>query len=336
MSRLRIGLAGATGSLGQEVAQVLDERRFPIGELVPFATDRSLGEDVEIRGDVFSVLGETPPLRGLDVLILCTPAAASLELVREALHAEVPCIDCSGALADSQDVPVYMADLCPPDAVRGAPLIALPAGAALSWAGVLGILEGSVGLTRVVGTVVHSASSAGKRGIETLSSETLSLLNQTDIQPSGVFPGQVAFDCLPFKVEAEEDAGAQDGAALAERALIGNLHRLVATDLPIAVTALQIPTFTGEGSSLAVETRDAVPLERIEEIFEKSPGLEIWSNDEVGPTTRDAAGRDVTLVGRLRRDPSNEKGVLLWLVADALRLAAINAVRLAETRLGID
>jgi aspartate-semialdehyde dehydrogenase len=336
MSRFRIGLAGATGSLGQEVVQVLEERRFPISEMVPFGTNRSLGEDVEILGDLFTVLGETPPLRGLDLLILCTPEAVSLELVREALRAEVPCIDCSGAVANTPEVPIYMAELSPPKAVREAPLIAMPAGAALSWASVLAVLEGSVGLTRVVGTVVHSASSAGRRGIEALSAETLGLLNQNPVAPSEVFPSQVAFDCVPFQVEAGEDAAEADGAARAERNLIANLHRLVSKDLPLAVTALQIPTFTGEGSSLAVETREVAPIERIQELFEKAPGLEIWGSDEVGPTTRDTAGRDITLVGRLRRDPSHEKGVLLWLAADTLRLSAVNAVKLAETRLGID
>lgn len=335
MNGHRIAVAGATGALGQEVIRILEERRFPLAELIPFATDRSLGEEVEIFGDVIPVLTEPPVLRGLDLLIICTPAGAALELVRGALHAEVPCIDCSGAMAASPEVPLYVADLCHPKAVKGVPLVAAPASAALAWAHVLAALEGSAGLSRVVGTLVCSASSAGRRGIEVLSSETIGMLNQKFPDPSEVFETPVAFDCVPFAEDGAEGTEDQpeDFAATTERALIRDLERLVSPDLSVAVTALRIPTFAGDGSTLAVETGEAISPERARAIFEKVPGLELSGDGESGPSTRDTAGRDVVRVGRVRRDPSLEKGLLLWLTADLLRLAAMNAVKLAETRL---
>jgi len=338
MSGFRIGIAGASGALGTEVIRILEERRVPVSELVAFATDRSLGEEVEIFDEVYPVLTEVPPLRGLDLLIICSPPGPALDLVREALRAEVPCIDCSGAMASSPEVPLFVADLSSPKAVRGAPLMASPASAAISWAHVLAALEGSAGLARVVGTLVCSASSAGRRGIEVLSNETIGMLSQRLPEASDVFSSAVAFDCMPFDEagEAAEDTHeAPDLAAEAERALIRDLKRLVSPQLGVAVTALRIPTFAGDGTTLAVETVEPISAERAREIFEKVPGLELSDHGETGPSTRDTAGRDVVRVGRVRRDPSLENGLLLWLAADALRLAAMNAVKLAETRLEI-
>ena len=122
----RVAVFGATGALGREVVAVLEERAFPVRELALVGSDGSLGEEIEFRGDTLSVAAELPPLRGQDLVIGCAPGAASLELVRLALRAEVSCIDCSGALAGSRDVPLLVSDLCSPAAVLGAPVIATP------------------------------------------------------------------------------------------------------------------------------------------------------------------------------------------------------------------
>jgi aspartate-semialdehyde dehydrogenase len=318
------------------VIAVLEERRFPLSELLPFATDRSLGEDIEFRGDEIPVECEMPALRGLDLLILCTPPGAALELVREALRAEVPCIDCSGALAGSPEVPLQVADLCSPEASRAAPVLAAPAGPTLAWAHVLAALEGAAGIERVVGTVLQSAAHAGRRGIEALSGETVSLLSQQEPPACEVFAGQVAFDCIP--AVGDPGAGGEEsahGAIAADAETRVELRRLINRDLSLSVTVVQVPTFLGDGSSIAVETRRAIQPGEVAAILQKVPGVELWEGGLHGPTTRDTAGRDGALVGRLRQDTSREKGLLLWLVADSLRLAAVNAVKLAETRLGI-
>jgi aspartate-semialdehyde dehydrogenase len=340
--QFRVALAGATGALGSEVLAVLEERRFPLSQLLPFATEGSLGEDVEIRGEDIPVGCEMPPLRGLDLLIVCTPPAVALELVREALRAEVPCIDCSGALAGSPEVPLQVADLCAPDSSRNAPVIATPAGPTLAWAHVLSALEGAAGIERVVGTVLQSAAHAGRRGIAALSNETLSLLSQEEAPPSDVFTGQVAFDCIPavgsartaVEGDSEEPPPVASDTGV-ERSLVRDLRRLINPDLSVAVSVVQVPTFLGDGSNIAVETRRSIEPAEVAAIFQKVPGVEVWGGGPHGPTTRDTAGRDGALVGRLRADTSRENGLLLWVAADALRLAAVNAVKLAETRLGI-
>jgi aspartate-semialdehyde dehydrogenase len=316
-SGLRIAVAGASGTLGRDVVAVLQERRFPVRELVPFATDRSTGEDVEFLDDALPVESQAPPLRGFDLLVLCAPPAASLELVREALRAEVPCIDCSGALAASREVPLLVAELCAPAAALGA---AAPRAA---------------GLRRVVGTVLRSASLGGRSGIEALSQETIALLSQRELPDPSVFHAPVAFDCVPTVGERDFAEGVAPGTTLAERDLVRDLQRLLGRPVPAVASVVQVPTFVGDGSALVVETERAVSGEELPGLFEKAPGVEAWPRDSVGPTTRDAAGREVALVGQPRPDPSSERGLVLWVAADAIRMTAVNAVRLAEARLRV-
>jgi aspartate-semialdehyde dehydrogenase len=328
---LRVAVAGATGILGGEVLSVLDERRFPVSELLPIATERSAAEAVEFQGESFEVVARAPSLRGVDLLLLCAPPAASLDLVRAALRESVRCIDLSGALAGSPDVPLAAADLDPsPEALRS-PVLAAPAGPALAWALALAPLSAAAGIVRVVGTGVESASAGGRQGLESLSSESIALFNQQDLPDPSVFSQPVAFDCIPAVGEIEADSG--EGATAHERILARDVRRLVGPSLQVAVTTLRVPTFTGSGASLAIELARPLAPEDAARLLAKAPGLALWEGELLGPTTRAVAGSDVVGIGRVRRDPSTAQGLLLWLAADTLRLCAVNGVRLAEARI---
>jgi aspartate-semialdehyde dehydrogenase len=329
--------------LGREVLAVLEQRNFRVSELVAFATERSTGEVVDFCGEEICVEGAAPRLAGLDLLIVCSPAGPALELVRDSLRSEVCCIDCSGALAASPDVPLAVAGLSPPSSVIGAPVLTCPANPALTWSLVASALDRAAGVRRLVGTVLQSSSLAGRQGIEALSNETVALLSQREVPEPEVFPAHVAFDGLP-RVGALETSAAGEplGEGTQQEAAISrDLQRLLshrgqeerAEPLRVAVTALQVPTFVGDGSSLAIELERRLSSEEIADLFAKAPGVELWPGDELGPSTRDTAGRDVVLVARVRPDPSTANGLLLWCAADSLHLAATNAVKLAETRL---
>ena len=159
---LRLAIVGATGTLGRDLVALIDNESLAIRELRLYAGERSVGETLDFQGDVLSVQCDTPVFTGLDLVVLCTPHDASLELIRSALRAGVPCLDCSGSLVGSSDVPVVIADLGAHDQVIGAPLISMPAGPALSWALVLSAIQRGAGLTRVVGTILQSASAQGR------------------------------------------------------------------------------------------------------------------------------------------------------------------------------
>ncbi len=334
---------GATGHLGRELIDRLAESRWPVGELVCVASPESAGVDVEFRGESLDVLIEPPRLQGYDLVFVCTPEAVSLEVVREALRAEVPCIDCSGSLVERDEVPMPLraAELeGEASGLEAAPLLALASGTTIAWTPILEALEVAVGLRRVVGTVLSSASARGRRGVAALSEESIALFNQSDLPESGPAGQPVAFDVIP-------DAGI-DGPRVARE-----IQRLFGGTFGLALSHVEVPTFVGEGATLAIELEAPLAQEEIEALLGKIEGLTFMPTGpgsrglepvEVGsarspsrPTLRDSAGRSDVLVGPLRSDPSLEpdRGWLLWLSIDPLGLAAEHALRLAMRRLGL-
>ena len=327
MSReLRVALVGATGVLGSEVLAVLSESSLAIGELVPVATDRALGQEIEFRGETCPVETELPDLGGVDLLFLCAPAAASLDFARRAIRAEVPCIDASGALAAAEDLPLAVAALVPP--ADASPLVVAPPGSALAWALALAPLAAHAGLERVVGVAVEAASWGGRQGIESLYRESIAIFNQEELPSPDVFGRPVAFDCIPTLGEVSSG-----GATGREELLARSVARLLGGEVRVAATVIQVPAFIGYGASLAIETRRPLDPKQAEEVLEGAPGIEVWRSEPSAQTLRAAAGRDQVLVGRVRRDPTHAGGLLLWLTSDLLRLAAANAVQLAVAHL---
>ena len=324
---LRVAVIGATGTMGSDLLSVLEARSFPLAELIPVATERSMGRAVEFLGESIPVETDLPSLRGLGMVFLCVPAGEALEWVRAALHAEVPCIDLSGAVEGAAEVPLLVANLRPDPVDLVQPVIATPAGPTLAWSLVLEPIQQCVGLRRVIGTAFEAVSGAGCAGIESLQAEAIALFTQREVPAPTVFPHGIAFNCIPMVGEAGEGAETE-----AEEALVRGLRRLLGAELPVAVTAVRVPAFSGTAASIAVEVAEELSPAELSELLAKSPGVALSGDAMSSPTIREAAESEMVLVGRIRRDPTSERGLLLWLAADPVRLAASNAVRLAETR----
>jgi len=327
---LRVGVVGATGAVGGEVLDLLSESSLEIAELALVASEESLGKDVEFQGNVYPVQTEAPRLAALDVIFLCAPAVISLEYARQALHAEVPCIDVSGALAGSREVPLRVAAFGTPSAADETPLLVSPPGGALALALALRPLEEAAGLRRITGTLLEAASWRGREGIDALYRESIALFNQEELPEPEVFGRPVAFDCIAALGEVDEETGASER----EEAVSDALSRLLAGTPGIALTIVQVPAFVGLGASLMIETERPLDPALAEGVLGKAPGIERWDDDADGATLRAAAGFQEVLAARVRRDPSAENALQLWLAADPLRLAAANAVRLAVALLG--
>jgi aspartate-semialdehyde dehydrogenase len=324
---LRIAVIGATGTLGSDLLSVLEARSFPLAELIPVATERSMGRAVDFYGQSLPVETDLPSLRGLDLVFLCVPEPEALEWVRAGLHAEVPCIDLSGAVAGASEVPLLVSDLLPDPADLLQPVIATPAGPTLAWSLVLEPIHRCAGLRRVIGTAFEAVSGAGCAGIESLQAESIALFGQREVPEPTVFPRGIAFDCIPMVGEAGTEAGTE-----VEEALVRGLRRLLGAEIPVAVTAVRVPTFSGTGASVAVEVAEELSAGELSELLVKSPGVAVPGDGMPSPTLREAAESEMVLVGRIRSDPTCERGLLFWLAADPVRLAASNAVRLAESR----
>jgi aspartate-semialdehyde dehydrogenase len=319
-------VVGASGALGRELVAVLEERRFPASDLIPVARERSMGAEIEFAGDAYPLLTEIPRLEAADLIFLCAPPAASLELAGEALRAGVACFDLSGALAERADVPLLLADLPHAPEAVSRPLVATPVGPAAALARVLAPFAPD--LLRVAVTVLSPVAGAGQSGIDSLSREVLAIFNQEEMPEPDAFDRAVAFDCLPAIGALEPD-----GSTASELALARDLRRLLGrSDLGVAATLVRVPTFHGEGASVGLELARPLPLEEAAARLAKCPWI-VLEGDARGPTTRASVGEEAVRVGRLRADASQPAGLLLFAASDPLRLAALNAVRLAEARL---
>ncbi len=323
---LRIAVAGAGGTLGRELLEVLGDAGLPIAELLPFGTDASLGHEVEFAGTSWPLESEPPTLRGLDALVLCTPMGAAAELARDALRAEVTCLDASGAFLDTPEVVLGVAGLIPDAALLAAPLLSAPPGSPLAWARLVHAAAGDEALSEVSATLLSSAGDLGRQGIEALSDQTVALLNQTgreDDAPREDLLG-LAFDCRP--TETPDRAAALLGTVLAR--LRGGV---VATQ----ATRVRVPTFVGEGAVVRLVFDRMPDVEAMTKRLEAAPGIDLWSHGEV-PTTRNTAGQDEVLVSppTLAQSAGEERAaVTLWAAADPVRVAARNLVDLLRARL---
>lgn len=333
----RVVVFGATGHLGQELIERLEDAPFAIGELVGVVSPDGAGKEFLFQGEDLDVLSEWPALKGWDIVFICTPPGVALEIVRDALRAEVPCIDCTGVLAEQEAVPMPLRATEISEVLATAPVLAVPSATSIAWAPILERLDAAAGVSRVVATVLSSASALGRRGLMALSEESIALFNQSEEPEAGPAGQTVAFDVIP------------GGAA--ERRVAGELARSFGEGLRVDVSCVQVPTFVGEGVSLAIEL--AAPLdeaalekcldeigglERVPEGF-GSRGLAPVEEDGLapaGPTLRDAASVEGVLVGRVRADRSLPagQGWRLWLAFDPLRMTADHAMRLAQARLG--
>lgn len=322
-----VALVGATGVLGREVLEVLGARVPGVRELRCRAGERSLGEEVEFRGGLVPVDEGIPApsdLRGVDLAILCAPAEVSREAARAALRAQVPCIDCSGALAGEPEVPVLGPGILGGGKVPAGPVLAVAPGPALCLALAAAPLREAAGLEGLAAVVLEPASAAGREAVDRLSLESIALFNQAELEepedPERERAG-IAFDCAPVDDGDSGEAG---------RLLV----RLLGGELPSHVERLRVPTFHGTGAAVSVSTVRPLDPEAAAAALRGAPGIEVAVG--TSPGTRSVAGCESVRVARIRPDPSRPRGLAFWLTADALRLAAVFAVRAAEARLAGD
>jgi aspartate-semialdehyde dehydrogenase len=317
---VRLAITGATGALGTEVLSALDAAHVPIAQLVAVAGERSLGAELDFQGELVPVAPELPALHGLDLLINCAPSAVTPDIVRAALRAEVPCIDCSGAFAQRNEVPLAWSGAG--DRIAPAPLLAAPVDAALIWLPLLRALAPLGAPAHVRATILEGASASGRAGIDALSRGSLALFSSQDPDEDETVGPPLAFDCRPNSGALEGDHRAR------ESALAAMLARALEAAPAVSARWIQVPVFVGQVSALTISWERAVDPEEAALLLGKAPGIELWSDDE-GPNLRAVAGRDLVVASRPERDAASPGALFFWAAGDLLRLAAANAVALA-------
>lgn len=325
-----VAVVGATGAVGSEMISLLAEREFPLGKLVPIASSRSLGRNVGFRGRELPVEVLGPgAFVGVDLALFSAGAATSREWAPRAVLSGAVVVDNSSAFRTDPNVPLVVPEVNL-DALRGHQgLIANPNCSTIQLVVVLAPLLAAAGLRRVVVATYQAASGAGRKGMDELSKTSVELLGGRPPSEPVVHARRLAFNCVP-----QVDVFLDDGSTREEWKMVYETARILGQpELPVAVTCVRVPVFSGHSEAVFVELESALEPDAARDLLAVAPGVVVMDDSAAGlyPTTIEANGADPCFVGRIRKDATVRHGLSLWIVADNLRKgAALNAVQIAE------
>jgi aspartate-semialdehyde dehydrogenase len=324
----RVAVVGATGQVGTLMLQLLRERGFPAREIVPFASARSVGRELD-GGLVVQGLSDGS-IQGFDLAIFSAGGSISGEWAPRFAEAGAVVVDNSSRWRMSEDVPLVVAEVNPAALETHRGIVANPNCSTMQMVVALKPLHDAAGIERLVISTYQAVSGTGHEAVEELLAQSHALLHEREIDPPSAYPRQIAFNVLPHAGSFPEGDDHTDE----ERKLINETRKILGDDsIQISATCVRVPVVTGHSEVVNVQTREALSPEQARELLQCAPGLIVLDDPSraLYPTAFESAGKDEVFVGRIRRDPGHERALDIWIVADNLRKgAATNAVQLAE------
>jgi len=326
-----VAVAGATGAVGTVFLSILESRNFPVKELRLLASSRSAGKTLLFRGKSVPVQELThDAFGGIDIAFFSAGATRSKEFAPSAAKAGAVVIDNSSAFRMDPDVPLVVPEINAPAIAgwRKKGIIANPNCTTIVMLMALAPVHRAFGAKRVVASSYQAVSGAGAAAIEELEKQVRAWAAGEKIEASA-FPHPIAFNVIPHI-----DSFLEDGFTKEEMKLLHETRKIIGDDsIRVCPTTVRVPVFTAHSVSVAVETHRPVTVAQAREVLSKAPGVQVI--DDPGalkyPMPLDAAGQDDCFVGRIRKDPSVENGLVFWVVGDQLRKgAALNGVQIAE------
>jgi aspartate-semialdehyde dehydrogenase len=320
---MKVALLGATGAVGRTMLDVLAQRAFPVDELVPLASPRSAGQQLDWRGRAWTVRAlDASAFRGCDIALFSAGAGRSLEWAPIAAAAGAVVIDNSSAWRMHPRVPLVVPEVNGAAAAdRPIGIIANPNCATIQLVVALAALQRASALVRVTVTTLQSVSGAGQRGVAALCAE---LAGGT--AADSPFAGPIAGNVIPWIGPRLEDGWNEE-----ETKIRAETRRILGLPgLPVAATCVRVPVDTGHSIAATVELAEPVAPAAVRRALADMPGIRLYAADR-DPLPRDIAGTDDVCVGHIRADRDLPGVLHLWIVADNLRKgAATNAVQIAE------
>src|SRR5436305_52947 len=329
----RVAVVGATGQVGTLMLELLLRSDFPAREIVPFASERSVGRTLQPEGSdhelVVQGLGEEA-IQGFDLALFSAGGATSGEWAPRFVEAGATVIDNSSRWRMHDDVPLVVSEVNP-DALEGhSGLIANPNCSTMQMVVALKPLQDEAGIERLVISTYQAVSGTSRRAVDELLEQSHALLHEREIAPPSEYAHQIAFNALPH---AGSFAAGEDHTD-EERKLMNETRKILGDPaIRISATCVRVPVVTGHSEAVNVQTREALSPQEARELLSRAPGVTVIDDPDAAlyPLPIDAAGKDDVFVGRIRRDSGHERALDLWIVADNLRKgAATNAVQLAE------
>ncbi len=323
----RVAVVGATGAVGTVMRAKLRERAFPASEIVPFASARSAGRELD-GATVQPLTDET--IQGFDLAIFSAGATTSGEWAPRFVDAGAVVVDNSSKWRRDPEVPLVVSEVNPDALEDHKGLIANPNCSTMQLMVALKPIHDAAGIERLIVSTYQSVSGTGVKAVEELDFQTHTVLHGQPVPAPEIYPHPIAFNVLGGAGNFADGDDHTDE----ERKMMFETRKILGDEsIAINVTCARVPVRSSHSESVTLETRDPLSVEEARALLEAAPGLTMVDDpaSHAYPTALNAAGRDDVFVGRLRRDPSHERGLCLWVVSDnLLKGAATNAIQIAE------
>jgi len=312
--------------------KVLDERDFPVSELFPLASERSLGKSVEFKGKHYAVDDlATFDFSKADIGLFSAGAEVSREFAPKAAAAGCIVIDNTSEFRYQDDIPLVVPEVNAHALAKYKPrgIIANPNCSTIQMVVALKPIHDAVGIERINVATYQSVSGAGKEAVDELAQQSVALMNgQGSVKPK-VIAKQIAFNVVP-----QIDKFEANGYTKEEMKMVWETQKIMEAGIRVNATAVRVPVFFGHSEAVHIETRQKITAAEARALLKKAPGVTVLDERKPGgyPTAAtEAANRDTVYVGRIREDISSDRGLNLWVVSDNVRKgAATNSVQIAE------
>jgi aspartate-semialdehyde dehydrogenase len=329
----RVAVLGATGLVGDTMIKILEERDFPVSELLPLASNRSLGKRVEFRGRHIPVIDvATFDFGRAQIGLFSAGAEVSREYAPKAGAAGCVVIDNTSEFRYEKDIPLVVPEVNEAAIAqyKNRGIIANPNCSTIQMVVALKPIYDAVGIERINVATYQSVSGAGKEAVDELAQQSAALLNGQQAPPAQVIAKQIAFNCVP-QIDKFQD----NGYTKEEMKMFWETQKIFGdSSIRVNATTVRVPVFFGHSEAVHIETKRKITANEARELLRKAPGVTVMDERKAGgyPTAAlEAVNHDTVYVGRIREDISYERGLNLWIVSDNIRKgAATNSVQIAE------
>jgi aspartate-semialdehyde dehydrogenase len=329
--KFNVAVAGATGAVGNQMIRCLEEMNFPVHSVEFLASSRSAGRQLRFKGDLVEVKElKEHSFKGIDIALFSAGGGTSQKFAPLAAKDGCVVIDNSSAWRMDSKVPLVVPEVNSHAIAQYSEkgIIANPNCSTIQMVIVLHPIHKKYGIKRVVVSTYQAVSGTGKKAIDELFDQTRAIINFLDYK-THVYPHRIAFNCLPHI-----DIFLDNGYTKEEMKMVNETRKILEDDsIAVTATTVRVPVFFGHSEAVNVETKDPLSAEDVKALLQNSPGVKVMDDPQKNlyPLATDAAGQDLTLVGRIRKDDSIANGINMWIVADNIRKgAATNAVQIAQ------
>ena len=328
---MRVAIVGASGAVGQEFLRILDERNFPLDDLVLFGSPRSAGTKYKFRGKEYEVklLQHNDDFKGVDVAFTSAGAGTSKEFAEDITKFGAVMIDNSSAFRMDDDVPLVVPECNPEDALnRPRGIIANPNCTTIMMVVVLKPIEKISHIKKIHISSYQSASGAGAAAMAELEQQYKEILSTGKVETIDKFPHQLAYNVIP-----QIDKMTPNDYTKEEMKMFNETRKIMHSDVRTSATCVRVSSLRSHSESVWFETEKEVSVEEIRKALASAPGVTLKDDAQnyVYPMPLESAGQDNVYVGRIRKDLADDNSNTLWLTGDQIRKgAALNAVQIAE------